>query len=81
VLRALNPRGRLVANLGHMTENPTVKIVSCPTCGKPVEWSLLQRWKPFCSERCKLIDLGAWIDERHRIPGDEVNFSDEDTMG
>jgi endogenous inhibitor of DNA gyrase (YacG/DUF329 family) len=63
-----------------MSEIPTVKTVSCPTCGKPVEWSPSQRWKPFCSERCKLIDLGAWIDERHRIPGDEANSSDEDTM-
>ena len=37
-----------------------------------------QRWKPFCSERCKLIDLGAWIDECHRIPGDESNALDKD---
>jgi uncharacterized protein len=56
----------------------TSKIVSCPTCGKPVAWSRLQRWRPFCSERCKLIDLGDWIDERHRIPGDEVDESDTD---
>ena len=61
-----------------MTDTPTVKTVSCPTCGKAVEWSPSQRWKPFCSERCKLIDLGAWIDERHRIPGDDALPSDED---
>ena len=61
-----------------MTAAPTVKMVICPTCGKPVEWSQSQRWKPFCSERCKLIDLGAWIDEYHRIPGDETDGSDED---
>jgi endogenous inhibitor of DNA gyrase (YacG/DUF329 family) len=61
-----------------MTDTPTVKTVSCPTCGKPVTWSPSQRWKPFCSERCKLIDLGAWIDERHRIPGDEELPPDED---
>jgi endogenous inhibitor of DNA gyrase (YacG/DUF329 family) len=46
-----------------------------------VEWSLLQRWKPFCSERCKLIDLGDWIEERHRIPGDETDAPDEDVRG
>lgn len=56
----------------------TPKTVSCPTCGKTVEWSRLQRWRPFCSERCKLIDLGDWIDERHRIPGDETDEIDTD---
>jgi len=61
-----------------MTAASTIKTVSCPTCGKLVEWSQSQRWKPFCSERCKLIDLGDWIDERHRIPGDITDTHDED---
>jgi endogenous inhibitor of DNA gyrase (YacG/DUF329 family) len=61
-----------------MTVTSTPKMVSCPTCGKPVEWSQSQRWKPFCSERCKLIDLGDWIDERNRIPGDEADDPDND---
>ena len=43
--------------------------VKCPTCEKPVEWSEKSPWRPFCSERCKLIDLGAWASEEHRIPG------------
>ena len=47
----------------------TMKKVKCPTCEKPVEWNEKNRWRPFCSERCKLIDLGAWADESHRIPG------------
>jgi len=42
--------------------------VQCPTCGATVEWSTEQRWRPFCSERCKLIDLGTWFDESNRIP-------------
>jgi hypothetical protein len=46
------------------------QTVSCPTCGDPVTWTKEQRWRPFCSERCKLIDLGAWFDESNRIPGD-----------
>lgn len=46
------------------------KIVSCPTCGKPVRWEPASRYRPFCSERCKLIDLGDWASERHRIPDD-----------
>lgn len=41
--------------------------VLCPTCGKPIEWTEAARWRPFCSERCRLIDLGEWLSENHRI--------------
>ena len=44
------------------------KRIECPTCKKPVAWSKENPWRPFCSERCRLIDLGDWIEERHRIP-------------
>jgi len=43
------------------------KVVPCPHCGKAVEWSSASRWRPFCSERCKTIDLGAWATESYRI--------------
>jgi endogenous inhibitor of DNA gyrase (YacG/DUF329 family) len=43
------------------------KVVSCPHCGKPVPWIPESKWRPFCSERCRLIDLGEWFDEGHRI--------------
>ena len=46
------------------------RTVPCPTCGEAVEWSSAQQWRPFCSERCKLIDLGSWLDESNRIAGD-----------
>ena len=46
--------------------------VNCPTCGKSAEWSENNRWRPFCSERCKLIDLGEWADEKKRIPGESA---------
>lgn len=46
------------------------RIVTCPTCGKPVEWRPENRWRPFCSERCKLIDLGDWATERYRLPAE-----------
>jgi hypothetical protein len=46
--------------------------VACPTCGRQVPWTRDSRWRPFCSERCKLIDLGAWVDEQHRIPGEPL---------
>lgn len=44
------------------------RIVPCPSCGKPVEWAEASAFRPFCSERCKLIDLGAWAAERYRVP-------------
>ena len=47
------------------------KIVKCPTCGKEVNWVNTSTWRPFCSERCRLIDLGEWASESHRIEGDE----------
>ncbi len=48
--------------------NPEPRVVACPTCGKPVEWTQASAWRPFCSERCKLIDLGAWATEQYRVP-------------
>ena len=48
----------------------TPRIVTCPTCGSRVKWTTGNRERPFCSERCKLIDLGAWADETHKIAGD-----------
>lgn len=43
-------------------------IVNCPICKTPVEWAPSSAFKPFCSERCKLIDLGDWAAEKHAIP-------------
>jgi endogenous inhibitor of DNA gyrase (YacG/DUF329 family) len=41
--------------------------VSCPICHKMIEWEG-NRFRPFCSERCKLIDLGHWAAESYRVP-------------
>jgi uncharacterized protein len=43
------------------------RAVACPQCGKPVEWGPQSAFRPFCSERCKLIDLGAWATESYRV--------------
>ncbi|WP_116810359.1 DNA gyrase inhibitor YacG [Steroidobacter cummioxidans] len=51
-------------------------VVRCPTCDRPVEWTEASRWRPFCSERCKLIDLGAWAAEKHAIPGAGLETED-----
>ena len=46
-------------------------VVACPTCSKSVEWTPENRWRPFCSKRCKLVDLGAWAAEEYRVPVSE----------
>lgn len=43
-------------------------VVTCPICGAAVQWTAENRWKPFCSQRCKLIDLGQWAAEKYRVP-------------
>jgi endogenous inhibitor of DNA gyrase (YacG/DUF329 family) len=52
-------------------------VVKCPTCGAPVAWSEASTYRPFCSERCKLIDLGAWASDRYVVPGAPADTSDE----
>ena len=52
----------------------------CPQCGTLVDWDRKPEWRPFCSERCRLIDLGAWFSEENTIPGepaDPENLNDE----
>ncbi|HUI58657.1 MAG TPA: DNA gyrase inhibitor YacG [Steroidobacteraceae bacterium] len=44
-------------------------IVKCPTCRREIDWAAAP-FRPFCSERCRLIDLGGWLSEKHSIPGD-----------
>ena len=47
--------------------------ITCPHCGKKDTWKADNAYRPFCSERCKLIDLGAWADESHKLPGEPIN--------
>ena len=52
-----------------MTNANSITTVACPCCKTPVRWVSEEKFKPFCSERCKLIDLGDWATEAHKIPG------------
>jgi len=47
------------------------KSVKCPECGKATEYSPENEYRPFCSQRCKLIDLGEWIEGRYKINSEE----------
>ena len=45
--------------------------VRCPNCGGDALWAPENPWRPFCSERCKQIDLGCWANDGYRIPVQE----------
>ncbi|MGX2039907.1 DNA gyrase inhibitor YacG [Methylocaldum sp. MU1018] len=55
-----------------MSDALSHKIVKCPRCRKPVAWTETHRFRPFCSEYCKLIDLGEWASASYAIAGDPV---------
>lgn len=52
--------------------------IACPVCKNKTTWEE-NPWKPFCSERCKLLDLGKWISEEYKIEGKEVTGSNQNT--
>ena len=47
----------------------------CPRCGKPATWEGNQ-FRPFCSERCKMIDLGAWASDEYKLPTQDAPQAD-----
>ncbi len=49
------------------TAKPARKV-RCPQCGEESPWAPENPWRPFCSERCKQIDLGCWATDSYRIP-------------
>ncbi|WP_182406550.1 DNA gyrase inhibitor YacG [Psychrobacter sp. GP33] len=56
--------------------SPLPKTYPCPQCGTHTAWQD-NKSKPFCGERCKLIDLGAWASEEYTLPAEVSPFSDE----
>ncbi len=67
-----------------MTDNPISpppaaqpRTVRCPACGGPSVYAPENRYRPFCSERCKLHDLGAWASESFRVEVQEHDGADE----
>jgi endogenous inhibitor of DNA gyrase (YacG/DUF329 family) len=75
--RTLEPKNRphisSIWSAPRKVQNCDMPTFACPTCQKPVEWSADAKWRPFCSERCRLIDLGAWMTEQRSIPADEAD--------
>ncbi len=52
-------------------------IVKCPKCGKNTEYNA-NEFRPFCSERCQLLDFGAWADEEYNLPSETSSMTDEE---
>jgi endogenous inhibitor of DNA gyrase (YacG/DUF329 family) len=52
-------------------------LVKCPQCGRKVEYEG-NDFRPFCSERCKLLDFGAWADEEYALPAEHVEMTEEE---
>lgn len=54
------------------------KQVACPTCKKLAAYSINNPYRPFCCERCKMIDLGDWANENYRIPDTKPKAPDDE---
>ena len=53
-----------------MTDQTPLEV-ACPVCQKSVQWNAQSPFRPFCSERCRLIDLGQWASEKYTIAADD----------
>jgi endogenous inhibitor of DNA gyrase (YacG/DUF329 family) len=52
------------------------RMVTCPQCEQPSRYHDSNPYRPFCSERCRQIDLGAWANESHRLPEHQAPDND-----
>jgi endogenous inhibitor of DNA gyrase (YacG/DUF329 family) len=59
-------------------QSQSARSVACPTCKKETIWSDQNKYRPFCSERCKLIDFGDWADGKHVIAGEATHHEEVD---
>ena len=73
---------RLTDRAGRLVSAPAAGVgkarrMRCPVCNRPARWEE-NPWRPFCSERCQVTDLGRWAAERYRVPGASVMISPSD---
>jgi len=69
-----------------MTEPTDARLAAatrlpCPTCRRGILWNDEFPWRPFCSERCRMVDLGTWLTGGHAIPGESVDIAPESNDG
>lgn len=65
-----------------MNENQQTVLtaVRCPNCRTSVEWKPENAYRPFCSRRCRLIDLGEWATEQYTIAAEEDEMFSEEML-
>jgi len=63
------------------TEATDPRLVSCPQCGRLTPWNASNGYRPFCSERCKMVDLGQWATEAYRIAATETDSDQAEGKG
>ena len=63
--------------MGRACDNLQTMLVKCPHCGREAEFEGNES-RPFCSERCKLLDLGAWADEDYKLPTESQEMNESD---
>jgi hypothetical protein len=51
--------------------------IICPICKRKTTWEE-NPWRPFCSERCKLVDLGKWVSDEYKIEGEKKEEEKEE---
>lgn len=54
-----------------------MRAIKCPGCGKEVQFEG-NEFRPFCSERCQLLDFGAWADEKYNLPAETIEPNEEE---
>jgi uncharacterized protein len=60
--------------------NDSLRRVPCPTCRGPAVFHPSNLWRPFCSDRCRTADLGAWANEQFRVAAEAPDDGDESSI-
>lgn len=58
-----------------LTTGNNTQIIACPQCKASVKWSVTNPYRPFCSNRCRFIDLNGWVNEEYKICNHPVSAS------
>ncbi len=61
-----------------MSSNILGMKIKCPRCQKETEYSQENAFRPFCSKRCRDIDLGNWVEGQYAVPGEKVDIPTPD---
>ena len=75
--KVFSPRKSVEACVNLAIHECFMTEVKCPTCGKETRFEG-NEFRPFCSERCKLLDFGAWADEEYSLPAENAELGEDE---